>query len=143
MTKKSSDFNGQGLSGYGIAFYTDYVFTYPKGNVGYNTIAFGVDSQENYMLALGKRNVKFNNKTINVKAPYKSNINSTKTKIVLSIHYNKQNSYIFANGDKITDFTAKDSEINNDPICLGNISKDFSESDTKKQDCMDLCISSA
>ena len=67
-----------------------------------------------------------------MRAPYKTNISSTKTKIVLSLHYNKQNSYIFANGDKITDFSAKDSEINNDPICLGNISKDFSESDTKK-----------
>ena len=29
-------------------------------------------------------------------------------------------------------FTAKDSEINSDPICLGNISKNSSESDTKK-----------
>ena len=66
-------------------------------------------------------------------APYnKTNISFTKTKIVLSLHYNKQGSYIFANGDKITDFTTKDSEINNDPICLGNISKDFPESETKK-----------
>ena len=66
-------------------------------------------------------------------APYnKTNISTTKTKIVLSLHYNKQNIHIFANGNKIIDFTAKDSEINNDPICLGNTSKDFSESDTKK-----------
>ena len=70
------------------------------------------------MLALEKGNVKFNNKTINVTAPYnKNNISTTKNKIVLSLHYNKQNSGIFANGDKITDFTVKDSEINNDPIC--------------------------
>ena len=34
VTKKNSDCNGQGLSGYGIAFYTDYVFTYSKGNFG-------------------------------------------------------------------------------------------------------------
>ena len=93
------------------------------------------------MLALGKGNVKFNNKTINVTPPYnKTNISTTKTKIVLSLHHNKQNSYIFGSGDKITDFAAKDSEINNDPVCLGNISKDFSESDSKKQGCMDLCI---
>ena len=32
VTKKYSDFNGQGLSGYDIAFYTDCVFTYSKGN---------------------------------------------------------------------------------------------------------------
>ena len=127
VTKKSIDFNGQCLSGYGIAFYTDYVSTYSKGNFGYNAIVFGVDSPENdNMLALVKGNVKSINKTINVTAPFdKSNISTTKTKIVLSLHYNKQNSHIFANGNKITDFTAKDSEINNDPICLGNIAKDF------------------
>ena len=38
VTKKNSDFDGQDLSGYGIAFYTDYVFTYSKGNFGYNAI---------------------------------------------------------------------------------------------------------
>ena len=93
------------------------------------------------MLALGKGNVKFNNKTINVTAPYdKTNISTTKTKIVLSLHYNKQNSHTFANGSKITDFSAKESKINDD---LRNILKDFSERDTKKeQGCMDLCITS-
>ena len=84
------------------------------------------------MLALGKGNIKFNNRTVNIKAPYKTNICVTETKIVLNLHYNKQNSHIFANGDKVTDFSAKNSEINDDPICLGNISKNFSESDTKK-----------
>ena len=38
-------------------------------------------------------------------------------------------------------FKAKDSEIVEGPLCLGNISKDFSESNMKKkQDCMDLFI---
>ena len=93
------------------------------------------------MLALGKGNVKCNSKTINVTTSYnKTNISTTKTKIVLSLHYNKQNSCIFANGDKITDFRAKDSEINNDPICLGNISKDFSERDTKKNRAVWICV---
>ena len=52
-----------------------------------------------------------------------TNISRTKSALVLSIHYNsgKNKSHIFANGEKITDFTAKDSEINSDPICLGNI----------------------
>ena len=38
VTKKNSNFDGQDLSGYGIAFYTDYVFTYSKGNFRYNAI---------------------------------------------------------------------------------------------------------
>ena len=48
------------------------------------------------------------------------------------MHYNKKNSYIFSNGHKVTDFKAKYSKINNNPICLGNISKEFLERDTKK-----------
>ena len=86
------------------------------------------------MLAIGQGNVKFNNKTINVAASYgKTNISIVKCRVVLSLHYNGKNSRIFENGEKITDFTAKDSEINTDFICVGNISKNFSESDTKKK----------
>ena len=92
------------------------------------------------MLAIGKGNVRFNNKTINISASYgKTNISKIKVRVVLILHYGK-NSHILANGEKITDFTVKDSEINTDPICLENISKNFSESDTKKQGYMDLCI---
>ena len=124
ITKKHTDFNGQGLSGDGIAFYTDYVFKHSDGSFADNTIVFGADSQkDDNMLARGQGNIKFNNKTVGIKVPYKTNVSATETKIVLSLHYNKQNNYIFANGNKITD---------DDPISLGNISKKFSESDTKK-----------
>ena len=140
--KKNSDFNGQGLSGYGICFYTDYVFTYTKGNFGYNTIIFGSDSpKNNNMLTIGKRNIKFNNKTINVSAFYgRTNISKVKDRVVLNLHYYGKNSHIFANGEKITDFTAKDSEINTDPICLGKFQKILVKVIQKKQDYMDLCI---
>ena len=50
----------------------------------------------------------------------------------LSLHYNGDNSYLFVNGKEIIKFKAKDSEIVVDPICLGNTSKDFSESNMKK-----------
>ena len=136
VTKKHSDFNGQTLSGYGICFYTDYVFNFPPGIFAYNAIIFGADNPgHDNKISIGKGNVKFNNKTTSVSASYgKTNISRTKNAVVLSIHYNsgKNNSHIFANGGKITDFTAKDSEINSEPIYLGNISKNFSESDTKK-----------
>ena len=44
----------------------------------------------------------------------------------LSLHYNGANSYLFVNGTEIFKFKAKDSEIFVGPICLGNISKDWS-----------------
>ena len=42
------------------------------------------------------------------------------------MHYNGANSYLFVNGTEIYKFKAKDSEILVGPICLGNISKDWS-----------------
>ena len=42
------------------------------------------------------------------------------------MHYNGANSYLFVNGKEIIKFKAKDSEIVATPLCLGNISKDFS-----------------
>ena len=36
------------------------------------------------------------------------------------------------NGIKIYKFKAKDSEINAAPLCLGNVSKDFSADNSKK-----------
>ena len=44
----------------------------------------------------------------------------------MSLHYNGNNSDLFVNGKEIIKFKAKDSEIVAYPLCLGNISKDFS-----------------
>ena len=50
----------------------------------------------------------------------------------MSLHYNGANSYLFVNGTKIHKFKAKDSEIAASPLCIGNISKDFSVDNMKK-----------
>ena len=47
-------------------------------------------------------------------------------KVCLSLHYNGDNSYLFVNAKKIVRFKAANSEIVRYPLCLGNISKDFS-----------------
>ena len=53
-------------------------------------------------------------------------------KFCLSLHYNGANSYLFLNGTEIHKFKAKDSEIFVGPICLGNVSKDWSINNMKK-----------
>ena len=50
----------------------------------------------------------------------------------MSLHYNEANSYLFVNGTEIYKFKAKHSEIVATPLCLGNISKDFSVDNMKK-----------
>ena len=49
----------------------------------------------------------------------------------MSWHYNGANSYLFVNGTEIHKFKAKDSKIVTTPLCLGNISKDFSVDNIK------------
>ena len=62
---------------------------------------------------------------------YLVNFTVTKKKFCLSLHYNGANSYLFVNGTDIR-FKAKDSEIVATPLCLGNISKDWSVVNIKK-----------
>ena len=63
-------------------------------------------------------------------------INFTRNKkFCLSLHYNGANSYLFVNCTEIIKFKAKDCEIlilDMIPLCLGNISKDFSVDNMKK-----------
>ena len=61
-------------------------------------------------------------------------INFTNTSILfcLSLHYNGANSYLFVNGTEIYKFKAKVSEIVSSPLCLGNISKDWSTDNMKR-----------
>ena len=47
------------------------------------------------------------------------------------MHYNETNSYLFVNGTETYKFKAKDSKIVPAPLCLGNISKDWSVDNMK------------
>ena len=63
---------------------------------------------------------------------YSINFTVTKKKFCLSLHYNGRNSYLFVNSTEISKFKAKDSAIVASPLCLGNISKDWSTDNMKK-----------
>ena len=64
---------------------------------------------------------------------YSINFAKKKTKFCLSLHYNGANNYLFVNGTEIIKFKAKDSEILAYSLCLGNISKDWSQNNMKKK----------
>ena len=63
---------------------------------------------------------------------YQVNFSATKKRFCLSLHYNGANSYLFVDDTEIIKFTANDSEIAENLLCLGNISKDFSVDNIKK-----------
>ena len=68
------------------------------------------------------------------------NFTVTKKKFCLSLHYNGVNSYLFVNGTDIYKFKAKDFEIVPSPLSLGNISKDWSVDNMKKNWIYWLCL---
>ena len=72
------------------------------------------------------------NTTIYAEKIYPINFTKTNIKFCLSLHYNGSNNYLFVNGNKIHKFKTKNSEIIAAPICLGNISRDFSVDNMKK-----------
>ena len=63
---------------------------------------------------------------------YSINFTEKNKNFCLSLHYNKENSYLFVNGTEIHKFKSKDSEILAYSLCLGNISKDWLVDDMKK-----------
>ena len=70
--------------------------------------------------------------TLTAEKMYSINFTVTNKKFCLSLHYNGANSSLFVNGTEIYKFKAKDSEIAVGPICLANISKNWSVDNMKK-----------
>ena len=77
--------------------------------------------------------------TLTAEKMYSINFTVTEKRFCLSLYYNGESSYLFINGKKIKvyivykiKFKAKDSEIVASPLCLENISKDWSTDNMKK-----------
>ena len=66
------------------------------------------------------------------KKMYSINFTVTRKTFCLNLRYSGANSYLFVNGTEIHKFKAKDSEIVATPLCLGNISKDWSVDNMKR-----------
>ena len=85
-----------------------------------------VDNKLKDILILGKSPTQGLEHTLTAEKMYLINFAVTRRKFCLSLHYNGANSYLFFNGEEIVKFKAKYSPILATPLCLGNISKDWS-----------------
>ena len=137
---KNSDIGKYKHSGYGIGFDRHGSFSFPGTRLGRNVIIFGVDmssstkidNRKKDILILGKGPTQGLEHTMSAEKMYSINFTEHNKKFCLSLHYNGANSYLFVNGKEIHKFKAKDSEIVATPLCLGNISKDWSVDNMKK-----------
>ena len=91
-----------------------------------------IDNKKKDILALGIDPTQGLKLVLTAEKMYSINFTVTKKKFCLSLHYNGTNSYLFVNGTEIYKFKVKDSEIVASPLCLGNISKDWSVDNMKK-----------
>ena len=136
---KNADIDKYGYSGYGIGFDRRESFSFPSGGCGKNVLIFRVDmsfsthidNKKKDILVLGIGSIQRLEHTLTAEKRYSINFTETKKKFIL--HYHGANSYLFVNGTEIDKFKAKDSEIVASSLCLGNISKDWSINNVKKQ----------
>ena len=138
---KNADIDKYGYSGYGIGFDRRGSFWFPGGVFGQNLLIFRVDmsfsalidNKKKDILVLGIGPTQGLEHTLTAEKMYSINFTVTKKKFCLSLHYNGANSYLFVNGTEIYKFKAKDSEIVATPLCLGNISEDWSADNLKNK----------
>ena len=70
--------------------------------------------------------------TLTAEATYPINFTQPNKKLVLSLHYNGRNSFLFLNATKLYQFKVKTSEIKDYALSLGNFSKTFAINNTEK-----------
>ena len=71
--------------------------------------------------------------TLTAEAIYRINFTQPNKRFVLILYYNRSNSILFVSATKIYQFKAKNSEIKDYALCLGNITKDFTKDNVKKK----------
>ena len=73
-----------------------------------------------------------NDTTLYAEKLYSQNFSAVNKKLVLSLHYNGDHSYLFVNGKRELKFKAKDDQIVKEILCLGNISDDWIAGNAQK-----------
>ena len=140
LVKKNADIDKYKCSGYGIGLDTKGTFEFPAIGFSRNVIIFGVDlsssghidNKKKDILILGFGPTQGLEDTLTAEKLQSINFTKHNKKFCLNLHYNGANNYLFVNGTEIIKFKVKDSEIAAYPLCLGNISKNFSVDNMKK-----------
>ena len=105
-----------------------------------NVIIIGVDTSSsihatnraNNIYVMGKELIQgINGTAIYAEKLFHYNFTEFGVKFVLSLYYNGDNSYLFANGRQKLKLKAKDDQIINEKLCLGNLSDQWKTSESE------------
>ena len=70
--------------------------------------------------------------TLTAEPKYPINFTQSGKRFVLSLYYNGRSSFLFVNATKVYQFKAKNPEMKDYSLCLGNVSKVFTINNMKK-----------
>ena len=145
---KNADYSKNNYTGYGLCFDEggEFGHTVRQGNFdrttdARNVIIFGVDmsssihatNRVNNIYVMGKEFIQgINDTAIYEEKLFHNNFTELGEKSVLRLHYNGDNSYLFANGRQELKFKAKDDQIINEKLCIGNLSGEWTKSESVK-----------
>ena len=106
-----------------------------------NVIIFGVNTSNSSHSTNKTQNIYvlrkdfvqgINNTTIYAEKIYKTNFTEQSEKCVLSSHYNDDNSYLLVNGSQELKFKSSVNYLDRNLLCVGNISSDWSLTNSTK-----------
>ena len=139
---KNADLDKWRYSSNSIGFDSRSEFSFTDGSMGKNVFIFvadmnssvHTDNKNKDILILGEGTTQgLDDTALTAKAKYSVNFIHLRKRFVWTLHYNLNNSFFFVKATKIYQFKAKDSQTKNYALCLGNISKDFTINNMKKQ----------
>ena len=139
---KNTDPDKHKYSGYGIGFDSSSELSFKNGRMRGNVIILGadmsssvhVDNKNKDIIILGEGPTQgYDDTTSKGEGKYPTNFTHLGKRFVVSLHYNGSNSFSFVNATKIYQFIV-DSDIKDYTLCFGNILKDSTSKNMKKQD---------
>ena len=148
ITKNATDNSKNNYKGYGICFdeRSQFSHTITEGHRAHttndrNVLIFGVDmsfsvhatNRANNIYVVGDGLTQgIDDTTFYVGKNYWRNFTDPGKKFVISLHYNGDESYFFVNGRQELKFTAKTDQLVKEKLCIGNLSDQWTASESEK-----------
>ena len=148
ITKNATDNSKNNYKGYGICFDERSEFGHTRTEGGFahatharNVLIFGADmsfsvhktNKANHIYLMGTGFTQgINDTTIYAEKNFYRNFTDPGKKIVLSLHYNGGNSYLFVNSRQELMFKCKTDQLVKEKLCIGNLSDQWTTSESEK-----------
>ena len=148
ITKNTTDYDKNNYKGYGICFDERSEFGHTITEDGFahttdarNVLIFGADMSFSvhatnrathiYLMVTGLTQG-INDTTIYAEKNFYRNFTDFGKKILLSLHYNGDNSYLFVNGRQELKFKAKTDQLVKEKLSIGHLSDQWTTSESEK-----------